>query len=55
MDRGRAAAQLAQLREDEPDPVAAFAAARNSATTVSYTAFLCVDEALQVEGIGAIG
>ena len=49
-----AAAQAAQLGEDEPDPVAAFAAGAQFGEHRVVHAVLRVDKALQIERICAV-
>lgn len=51
-----AAAQVAVLRQDEPDPVAALAAREQlSQRSLVYATALCIDEPLKVEGIARGG
>ena len=50
-DRGRAAAQAAQLRKDEPHPVTAFSSGAQLLDDVAVDRSLRVDETLQVEGV----
>ena len=50
-DRHRAAAQPAQLREDEPHPVTAFSSAPQLVDDVAVDRRLRVNETLQVEGV----